>query len=88
MKAYCWRSGLIELGSSIPSGAIPILDKHGKQFSRERVEAGARHGYDGSLLVPGIPEAESAEDAMTALEKWIDWLTDPRAYGLKMRAGE
>jgi hypothetical protein len=85
VKAYCWRSGLIEFGSKVPSGAIPIIDTHGKQISRESIESGARLGYDHSLLVPGIPEADSDEAAMEALEKWIEWLSDPRAYNLKQQ---
>lgn len=38
-----------------------------KEF-KEIVSVNARHAYDGvSLLVPGVPEARSENDAMTAL---------------------
>jgi len=84
-RAYCWRSGLIEFGPKIPAGAIPITDIRGRQISRKSIEAGARLNYNHQLLVPGVPEADSDQEAMTALEKWIEWLSDPVAYSLKQQ---
>lgn len=76
-KAFAWRSGLIEFGERIPSGALPILTARGKSFAKSTIEATARHSYDGKqLLVPGVPEAESDNDAMAAFERWLAWIRD------------
>lgn len=70
--AYCWRSGLIEFGDSVPKGALPIGS--GDDAFRANVEAKARHAYDGKrLLVPGVPEAATSADAVLALRLFIKW---------------
>ena len=81
MKAFAYRSGEIEFSDVIPSGALPIIGKNRKSIPRARIEAGARLAYDGkTLLVPGIPEAESDDEAYRAFEKWIDWLSNTDKY--------
>lgn len=66
MRAYCWRTGLIEFGSRTPRGALPIATGPGKRL-RAAISAAARHAYDpGKLLVPGIPEANSDAEALVA----------------------
>ena len=45
------------------------------------METISRLAYDGkTLLVPGVPEAETDDEAYEAFEKWIDWLVDPGKY--------
>ncbi|EFB0319312.1 host nuclease inhibitor protein [Salmonella enterica] len=66
ITAYCWASGLIEFGHTLPEGALPIVTGSEKQV-REEVEVLARHAYNGELLVPGIPEAESMDEYREAL---------------------
>lgn len=87
MKAYAFRSGQIEFGNAVPSGALPIIGPNKKSISRARIEAGARLAYNGkTLLVPGIPEASDDNEAYVAFEKWIDWLVNPSKYlGTKRR---
>lgn len=81
MKAFAYRNGEIGFADSIPSGALPIIGPNKKSISRARVEAGARLAYDGkTLLVPGIPEAQSDDEAYEAFRKWIDWLINPEKY--------
>ena len=74
--AYCFRSGVIELAptmADVPEGAVPIAQGEDKTL-RRRVTDKARHAYDGeTLLVPGIPEAESEKDAYAALRNWRKW---------------
>lgn len=87
MRAYCWASGLIEFGRSIPDGALPIARGPAKAL-RDFIDGHARHGYrteiiDGRptrvpgtecLLVPGVPEAangNAAVDALAAFRAWI-----------------
>ncbi len=76
--AWCWASGLIEIGDTVPEnneagdGAIVIAEGP-KSALRGRLEAMARSGHDGRLLVPGVPEAETQSDAAGALGAWLSW---------------
>lgn len=54
ITAYCWASGLIEFGNTLPEGALPIVTGNEKQV-HDVVTVLARHAYNGDLLVPGIP---------------------------------
>ncbi|EKL3944739.1 host nuclease inhibitor protein [Salmonella enterica] len=69
ITAYCWASGLIEFGNTLPEGALPIVTGNEKRV-RDVVEVLARHAYNGDLLVPGIPEAASQNEAREALERF------------------
>ena len=78
MYAWCWASGLIEFGATLPkdgedgSGAIVIAE--GPAYALEAcVSVLARHAYDGRLLVPGVPEAGSQHVAGKALADWLAW---------------
>lgn len=85
MKAYCWKSGLIELGQRVPSGAIEIATGPAKPL-REMIEVVSRHAYDGkSLLVPGVPEADNKDAAVDALIAFKDWIK-PRVVNLRRAA--
>jgi hypothetical protein len=87
LVAYCWASGLIEFGETVPEGAIKIA--HGpKADLKYEIEAAARHGKgasDGKLLVPGIPEAGDQRAAGDALASFIAWGSKRRSakkYGV------
>ncbi len=73
MVAYCWASGLIEFGESVPDGAIPVA--HGpKADLKYEIQVMARHGKgesSGKLIVPGIPEADDQRAAGDALERFL-----------------
>lgn len=75
--AWCWASGLIEIGDELPSG-VPLEIARGPKYAiRPQLEVYARHGQGestGKLLVPGIPEANDQLEAVQALEKWLDWI--------------
>ncbi|MBO1360303.1 host nuclease inhibitor protein [Acetobacter sacchari] len=73
MRAYCFRSGEIEFGASIPNGTLPIGRSRSEKKLRNIVETNARHAYDGeTLLVPGIPEADTEEAALAAWRRFRD----------------
>ena len=76
-RAHAWRSGLIEFRAAdapLPEGAIGL-----PHLSREDIEAEARHAYDGtSLLVPGVPEAETGDEAVDALLRFTHRLEAKR----------
>lgn len=69
ITAYCWASGLIEFGHTLPEGALPIVTGNEKQV-RDVVTVLARHAYNGDLLVPGIPEAENMDEYREALVRF------------------
>lgn len=74
MKAFVWRTGLVEFGRSVPSGAIEV-PRGPARVLRARMSVLCRHAYDGkSLLVPGIPEAENDEATMNASKPFKEWI--------------
>ena len=65
--AFVWRNGVIDFGRAVPSGAIAV-DYGLAADVRRRVDAESRHAYDGrTLLLPGIPEADTDDEAEVAL---------------------
>lgn len=73
MHAYCYRSGEIEFGATVPEGALPLGKARGARKLREIVTVAARHAYDGkTLLVPGIPEADTDDAAAAAYRYFRD----------------
>ena len=79
--AWCWASGLIEIGDTLPpdapggGGAIEIA-RGPKYALKGQIGALARHGKGasaGELLVPGVPEAESQRAKGDALAQWLAW---------------
>lgn len=76
--AYCWASGLIEFGSTLPKGAI-FIAAGPKATLRNVIAARARHGYGrskGQLLVPGVPEAQAQAAACDAALAWLKWCAE------------
>lgn len=72
--AYCWASGLIEFGESVPEGAIPMISGDDQKV-RELMDAVARIDHDNvTLLVPGVPEADDEDAKYAALQRFLDWL--------------
>lgn len=72
MHAYCYRSGEIGFGFTIPDGTLPLGMGRAKNL-REIVEVNSRIAYDGkTLLVPGIPEADTDDAALAAWRYFRD----------------
>lgn len=100
MRAYCWSSGLIEIGRRLPDGALPIASGR-EQPLRAFIKVQARHGYKtrtvkgrpikipGSeiLLVPGVPEAPNQIAAGDALHAWCSRIGQHTPVGVKMLIG-
>jgi len=73
LYAYCYASGQIACGSSIPDGALPLGHGKPKQV-REWIMAVSRHTYrKGLYLVPGVPEAPNEKQALKAYQAFIKW---------------
>jgi hypothetical protein len=64
----CWQSGLVEVADDKPHGAISLMQGARHALER-RLITHARHAYDGkSLLVPGVPEAETEAEKLAAVK--------------------
>jgi len=73
MFAYCWASGQIEIGKTIPEGALPIARGREKKL-KDVISGTARLAYNNKTwLVPGIPEAKDQLEALRALQRWAIW---------------
>lgn len=85
--AWCWASGLIEMGESMPpdspggGGAIEIA-RGPKYALKAQIGVRARRGYGdgrGQLLVPGVPEAPTQKAKADALARWLRWCGERKA---------
>lgn len=76
LYAVCDRRGVIEIVDHVPSGMLGIIAGAAGRV-RELMSATARHAHDGkTLLVPGIPEADTDDQALDALIRFRAWLSE------------
>lgn len=70
--AYCWRTGELEFTDhKLPDGAL-IISKGRTKAWEEQVRVLCRLGYDNTTwFVPGVPEAESDQEALDAVMRFI-----------------
>jgi hypothetical protein len=88
--AYCSRDGAIEIARSVPDGRLELARGPARDL-RRAVSARSRHAYDGkTFLVPGIPEADSDGEALSAAERFAAFLTrgKPALVNLLPGAGQ
>lgn len=71
--AYCAASGQIYFGPTLPRGFLPIASGEADAL-RRFIEGAARRAYDGSPLVPGLPEIDESDDKTDALEVLKDFI--------------
>lgn len=79
--AWCWASGLIEMGPKAPparrdGGGAIVIASGPMRALQEAIGVLARHGQGksaGKLLVPGVPEAANQAAGATALAAWLKW---------------
>lgn len=73
-RAYAWRTGVLHVGRRAPAGALKLFTFTSRRAAivAERVlQANARLAYDNTtLLVPGVPEADTDDQALDALVEW------------------
>ena len=75
---YAWASGILEIGSRLPEGALPVA--RGRKAEMETIQQRARLAYDGETwLVPGIPEAHNQAAAVDALLAFKAWAAPQKA---------
>ncbi|MFA6966098.1 host nuclease inhibitor protein [Bosea sp. (in: a-proteobacteria)] len=70
----CWRSGEVEVVSRAPAGSVTLMRGPRKRLEK-LLSACARHAYDGrTFLVPGVPEADTDQQALDAVERFQRFL--------------
>ncbi len=75
LNAFCYRSGQLKFAKKVPEGVI-IIAENITRTQRDKLAIRARMAYDNkTLLVPGIPEADSDDEALDALHRWKNWAT-------------
>lgn len=74
--AWCWASGLIEIGDALPSAEAIEIARGPKYALEGAISVAARHGKGtgaDQLLVPGVPEAPDQAAGLQALQEWLEW---------------
>lgn len=74
MFAFCDRRGVIAFSvGKCPDGMLEIARNRSAKKIKEVICANARHSYNGiTFLVPGVPEAESDDEACDAVIRFRD----------------
>lgn len=89
IRAYCYHSGLIEFGRALPKGTFVIARGPEAQL-RAFIGANARRARlyrtrkTPSLVVPGMPEAESQLALDAALAAWSKWIAANAPKGVRV----
>ena len=91
IRAWCYPSGLIEFGRRVPKGAVviargpePELRAYIGVKSRRMTTSRGRRTPATYLLVPGLPEADSAVAAAAALTRWTRWIALHAPKGIRV----
>lgn len=84
MTAYCHASGHIQFGTHVPDGCIGIASGERKKVL-DIIGATARVSrFDNeTLFVPGVSEAPSQRESLTALAQYIQWLGERNEPGFR-----
>lgn len=84
ITAYCFASGHIDFGTSVPEGAIALATGEEKKV-RDIIIGTARLSRldNETLFVPGVPEAPSQREGITAVERYIQWLGKSNQRGFR-----
>lgn len=84
ITAYCFASGHIDFGVSLPDGAI-ALAAGTEKIVRDIVSVNARLSRvdNETLFVPGVPEAASQREGITAVAHFIQRLAMSNQPGFR-----
>lgn len=73
ITAWCYTDGIIRFDRRTPDGGMRLL-RGDETAVRAAVAPIARLAHDGeTLLVPGVPEAETRKQALDAVLRFKDW---------------
>lgn len=84
ITAYCFASGHIDFGTTLPEGAI-ALAKGEETIVRDIISVSARLSrYDNeTLFVPGVPEAANQREGIVAVARFIQWIAKSNRPGFR-----
>ncbi|NMY01491.1 host nuclease inhibitor protein [Pseudomonas sp. WS 5059] len=84
ITAYCFASGHIDFGVSVPEGAIALAVGEEK-IVRDIVTVSARLSRldNETIFVPGVPEAANQREGITAVARFIQWLGKSNQPGFR-----
>ena len=73
MIAWCWSDGSIEMGRTVPEGAIEVARGGQDRLFRAITATATLRGSEGYQL-PGLAGGVSPEQTLKALEEYVAWL--------------
>lgn len=84
ITAYCFSSGHIDFGATLPEGAIALATGEEKTV-RDIITGNARVSLHDkkTLFVPGVPEALNQREGITAVAQFIQWLGKSNQPGFR-----
>lgn len=84
ITAYCFASGHIDFGATLPEGAIALAVGEEKTV-RDVVSVNARLSRvdNRTLFVPGVPEAAGQREGITAMAHFIQRLALSNQTGFR-----
>lgn len=82
--AYCFASGHIEFGSSVPDGAIALAMGEDKTV-RDIISGTAQLSRQGdeTWFVPGVAGAPNQREGILAMARYIQWLGESNQPGFR-----
>jgi hypothetical protein len=84
ITAYCFSSGHIGFGVTLPEGAIALATGEEKMVRDILIACARLSRLDNeTLFVPGVPEAQSPHEGMTAVARFIQWLGKRNRSGFR-----
>ncbi len=79
LYAHCYRTGEITISRSDDEPGMLCLGSGTGQEFKDKVSARARPACDNkTILVPGLPEAGSEAEAIVAVNRFVDYLSQDR----------
>lgn len=84
ITAYCYASGHIGFGATLPDGAIALATGEEKTV-RDIITVNARLSRQDNktLFVPGVSEADNQREGMAAVARFIHWLGKSNQSGFR-----
>lgn len=87
LKAFCFRSGLLQVALEVPKGALELASAPDEVLT-DAIVGSARLDYTNEQwLVPGVPEAADDDAALDAVFAYRDHLNKSIGFRLAEQGG-